>query len=149
MTAIFPVVPAAVIVFPLAMVNPPAERELHIMEVSGGSLQAGKPLMLLVIVIASFDAVLLSQIAFMAVYAKTPPNVFVSEESVLVVELLVIVTFESSAALMEPAPVPSAKVYVSRWLVTADVTVEAAVAVDVVLKITLTPADAGMFHLLC
>ena len=53
-TAMFPVIPAAVIVLPLAIVNPAAERVVHTRLVSGANRQTGNPAILLVIVTLPF-----------------------------------------------------------------------------------------------
>jgi hypothetical protein len=109
-TAMLPVVPAAVIVFPLAIVNPAADRVVHTRLVSGASRQTGNPLILLVMVIFPFEEELYIRTAFRAVCAKATPEVLVSEPSVTVVELLTMVIVGSNAAVARPAPVPFSNV---------------------------------------
>ena len=96
------------IVFPLAIAKPLAEPEHHVIKVFGGNLQAGKPVILLVIVITSFVAALNIRTALSAENGKLAPEVVSSELRVVVVLLAAIVISGSITAVAFAAPVPLA-----------------------------------------
>ena len=104
----FPVVPADVMVFPPVIAKPLAEPEHHVINVFGDSLQAGNPVILLVIVIASFVAELNIRTALSAVNVKFAPDVVSREPRVVVVLFAAIVISGSITAVAFAAPVPLA-----------------------------------------
>lgn len=113
MTATLPFVPLAVIVFVPATVMPVADSLPKTRNEPGGNLQAGNPVMLLVIVRLSFVGALYNRKPFKAVNAHEPPPVEVRADKVIVVELLAITTDGSTTAVAQADPLPFTKEYKS------------------------------------